>query len=479
MVIICNKKIQTSLDPAGIMQDKLNVIESLKVLNKTMLNVVILAAGEGKRFRSATPKIMHPLWGKPIIDYVIDAATLFDTQHTTLVVSPKIKSAFKDDSPFTLVEQDVPRGTGDALKIALHAIENHHNANDNDDILILCGDTPLITKETLHTFYKEYKKQTLTSLMVGSFVTNTPSHYGRCVIEDGKIQRIVETKDANIYEASITTCNAGIYLGPLSFFKEHINHLSCHNAQGEFYLTDIMSHAHNKNIPVFPFFMNEEETQGINTRSDFSHAAHLLQKRWIQKHQDQGVTFLDPSTTLVWHDTILGEDSVIHPHVVIGKGVTVHSHATVHAFTYLEDSILKKHTSVGPFARLRGGCVLEERAEIGNFVEAKKTHMHEGAKAKHLAYLGDATLGTYANIGAGVITCNYDGQLKHKTFIGDEAFIGSNTALIAPISIGKNAIVGAGSTLQEDVPDEALCFTRSPQIIKRCWATKHNKRVKN
>lgn len=444
-----------------------------------MLYAIILAAGDGKRFKSKTSKIFHKIMGKEIVNYVIDSSKITQNQKTIIVSSKENyqNHIITDDIKITIQENKL--GTADALKSAIESIlkENNDTNISNDDVMVLCGDSPLIKKETLKSMYESYKNMRKKNIHLACFESENPNNYGRCIVEDEFINEVVEAKDATPEQLKIKICNSGIYIAPINLLNDLINSIDNKNNQQEFYLTDIVKLAKQINIKTKYFNISEEESLGINTRSDFSKANNIMNKRIIKKHQESGVTFLDTSSVHLFHDTIIERDVIIHPNVVIGKGVIIEEGAEIFSFSHLEDTKIGFNAEVGPFARLRGNCVLEEYSQIGNFVEAKNTLMKKKSKAKHLSYLGDSTIGNSTNIGAGTITCNYDGKNKHKTTIGDNSFIGSNTSIIAPINIGSSSLIGAGSVITNDVPDNSLSISRPKQETKERKIIKNTKKA--
>ncbi|HYD17395.1 MAG TPA: bifunctional UDP-N-acetylglucosamine diphosphorylase/glucosamine-1-phosphate N-acetyltransferase GlmU, partial [Patescibacteria group bacterium] len=298
-----------------------------------------------------------------------------------------------------------------------------------------------------------------------------PAKYGRMMMdEDGTLKKIIEWKDASEEERKITLCNGGIVCGDGGRLFDWLDQVGNDNAQKEYYLTDLPQIARKDNRTTHVVEISEEETAGVNSREDLANIERLMQQRLRKKHMANGATLTDPASVFFCHDTVIGQDVTIGPNVVFGPGVTIASYVEILPFCHIEGASIAEGASVGPFARLRPGTVLGAESKVGNFVETKNAQLGAGAKASHLSYLGDATIGARANIGAGTITCNYDGYLKHKTVIGQDAFIGSNTALVAPVTIGDGAIVGAGSTITKDVAADALALTRAPQEQRDGWA---------
>lgn len=424
------------------------------------LTTVILAAGHGKRMKTTCPKISHTLGGKPLLQHVIDLALTLDSQKIIPVISPDFqqKDNFSHEK-VTFAVQKVAKGTGDAVKSALDHI------GDNESVLILLGDVPLLTIETVQKFLQKF---TLLphDIHVMSFSPYYANAYGRLITEDDCVLEIKEFADANEEERKLRLCNSGIFALKGALLKELIKNLQPDNNQSEYYLTDIVKMAKDKGISTRHMCVDANEVKGINTLVDLAKAENIWQNRERAKHMLQGVKLIDPKTVTFHYDTIIESDVVIEPHVIFGPNVVVKKEAAIYGFCHLSDVSVGVKAKVGPFARIRGGAKLEEEAEVGNFVEVKKSHFGVRAKAKHLSYLGDCILEEKVNVGAGTITCNYDGVKKSTTHLKKGAFIGSNTSLVAPVVIGEAALVGAGSVITKDVPDGMLALGRCHQVIK-------------
>lgn len=431
-----------------------------------MLSVIILAAGQGTRMFSQTPKILHQVVGKPIIHHVLDAALALNPQEAVTVISPHIcATAVVGGRPVKTAVQEHPRGTGDAVRSGLAQL-----SESQGDVLIVCGDTPLIQAEELAHLIAEHRLHPENSVTVLGMRLSDPRQYGRIVAEDKNLSCIVEYKDATAAQRQINLCNTGIIITSVATLKNLLPKLSCNNSAQEYYLTDIVELAKTHFINTYVVeSKNPDLFHGVNNRAELAVAERQYQAILRDKIMRSGVTLLDPDTIYFNHDTIIGKDTTIYPNVFFGEDVIVGENATIYPNCYLVKTRLGNQTKVGPFAHLREHTVLEDDAEIGNFVEVKKSTLGRAAKAKHLAYLGDAVIGAKANIGAGVITCNYDGVAKHQTIIGEGAFIGSNSSLVAPVSIGEDAMVGAGSAITKDVPAHALCVARSKQEVRLNW----------
>ncbi len=432
---------------------------------------VILAAGEGKRMKSALPKVMHAVAGRPILGHVIVA--MRDAGIERIVV---VRSAAADsvrDYAATLgvesVVQDQQLGTGHAAACARDALSDFDGR-----LLINNGDMPLVTADTLRGAFAAAGP---TGLAIVTFRPANSHGYGRVICDDsGMLSRIMEEKDATAEERAINLCNAGSVVADAQSFFRWAAKLENNNAQSEFYLTDVPSIAKREGVRCAVYEADAIEVMGMNTRAELAQAEAQMQQRLRAKALDNAVGMIAPDTVFLSFDTVLEPDAQIGPYVVFGPSVTVRSGAEVRAFSHLEGCTVDRGAIVGPYARLRPGSVIEANAHIGNFVEVKNSRVEKGAKANHLAYLGDARVGAGANIGAGTITCNYDGFDKHQTEIGAGAFIGSNAALVAPVTVEDGAYVGAGSVITHKVGANALAVTRAEQKELPGWAEKFRTR---
>ena len=433
--------------------------------------ILILAAGEGTRMRSALPKVLHRVGGRTLIGHVVEAAKASGASRLSAVVGPEredvaaeVRKRAQDASVHVQTER---LGTAHAVLSAKAAL------GDGNDLIVAFGDTPLVRPETFARLSDALKDADIAVL---GFRPNNPQGYGRLIEENGNLVAIREEKDASEAEKKITLCNAGI----MAFAGRHalslIEAIGNKNAKREYYLTDAVALARARNLNVTVCEAPEEEVMGINDRSQLAEAEAELQKRMRKAALDSGVTLVAPETVFFSADTKLGKDVTVEPNVVFGPGVIVKDGATIRAFSHLEGAEVGEGAVVGPYARLRPGTKLGAKTKIGNFVEVKAATFGDGAKANHLSYVGDASVGANANIGAGTITCNYDGYDKHKTEIGEGAFIGSNSALVAPVKVGKGAYVGTGSVVTEDVPDDALAVARGRQAVKEGWAAEVRKK---
>ncbi|MEM8569515.1 MAG: bifunctional UDP-N-acetylglucosamine diphosphorylase/glucosamine-1-phosphate N-acetyltransferase GlmU [Pseudomonadota bacterium] len=426
--------------------------------------VVILAAGQGTRMNSDLPKVLHKLAGAPLLRHVMQTAEAIGAERTVIVTGhggEKVEAAAREaGEACQFARQEERLGTGHAVLQAAPALRDF-----SGDVLVLYGDTPMIRPETLESMLKARREGA--AVVVLGFEATDPSGYGRLILgQDGSLKRIVEEHEATPDERAITLCNSGVIAAESAALFELLADVRDDNAKGEYYLTDIVGLARARGWPAAVIACDESETLGINSRRDLARAETAFQTRARADVLENGVTLADPATTWFAFDTVIGRDVEIGPSVYFGPGVTVESGATIHAFCHLEGCHISRGARVGPFARLRPGAELAEDTRIGNFVEIKNALVDEGGKVNHLSYVGDAHIGAAANIGAGTITCNYDGVFKNHTEIGAGAFIGSNSALVAPVSVGANAIVGAGSVITEAVPDGALAVARGRQKTK-------------
>jgi bifunctional UDP-N-acetylglucosamine pyrophosphorylase/glucosamine-1-phosphate N-acetyltransferase len=434
---------------------------------------IVLAAGEGKRMKSARPKVMHALAGRPILGHVIAALREAGMDRIVVVTAPGA-AAVRDYAASlgaASVIQEKQLGSGHAAACAQSAL-----ADFSGLLLINNGDMPLVTGITLRSAFEAASD---TGLALVAFRTPNPTGYGR-VIRDkaGYLDRIVEEKDANDAERALDLCNAGTIVADAQSFFRWAAKLENKNAQSEFYLTDVPAIAKQEGVRCAVVEAEVREVAGVNNRAELAACESEMQTRLRQRALDAGAGMTAPDTVFLSFDTALEPDVQIGPFVVFGPGVTLRSGAEIRAFSHLEGCTVEKGAIVGPYARLRPGAVIEENVHIGNFVEVKNTRVEKGAKANHLTYLGDARVGAGANIGAGTITCNYDGFDKHRTDIGAGAFIGSNTALVAPVTVEDGAYVGAGSVVTRPVSKNALALTRAGQSEKAGWAEEFRTRKK-
>ena len=424
--------------------------------------VVLLAAGKGTRMKSDLPKVLHPLAGRPLVNHALAAAEGLGAGRCVVVVGPGMENVAAAVAPHATAVQERQQGTADAVLAARDALAGFSGGSDAATVLVLYADTPLIRAETLSRMVEA--RAAGAAVVVLGFRPADPAEYGRLLLDDGGgLEAIVEHRDADEAQRAIGLCNSGVMAVSAGRLWDLLDRVGNDNAKGEYYLTDIVALARGDGLSCAVVEGPESEVLGINSRNDLAAAEAVWQKARRAVAMAAGATLLDPATVWFSHDTVLGRDVTVGPSVFFGPGVTVADGAEVKAFCHLEGAEIGPGATVGPFARLRPGAQIGAGARIGNFVEVKNAVLGEGAKANHLSYVGDAKVGAGANIGAGTITCNYDGYLKHRTTIGEGAFIGSNTALVAPVSVGKGALVGAGSTITQDVPDDAVSIARGRQ----------------
>jgi bifunctional UDP-N-acetylglucosamine pyrophosphorylase / glucosamine-1-phosphate N-acetyltransferase len=430
---------------------------------------IVLAAGEGTRMRSARPKVLHTIAGRSLLAHVLAAVAEAGVTATAVVVGPgqdDVAAAAKRLVPdaATFVQEE-RRGTAHAVLAAKSAI-----GKGPDDILIVYGDTPLIRPQTLSRLRAPLAKGAAVAVL--GFRPADPAGYGRLIMAGDELVAIREEADASAGERAIKLCNGGIMALGGANALAILERIGDHNRKSEFYLTDAVEIARGMKLRAVAVEAEEDDVRGINTKSQLAEAEAVAQQRLRQAALDAGVTLIAPETVFLSADTKFGKDVVVEPYVVFGEKVTVEDGAVIRSFSHLVGAHVGKSVSVGPYARLRPGTRLGEGARIGNFVEVKEAVIEAGAKANHLSYIGDAFVGANANVGAGTITCNYDGSEKHRTEIGREAFIGSNSALVAPVKIGERAYIGSGSVITEDVPADALALARARQTIKQGWASR-------
>ncbi|MDE2493607.1 MAG: bifunctional UDP-N-acetylglucosamine diphosphorylase/glucosamine-1-phosphate N-acetyltransferase GlmU [Alphaproteobacteria bacterium] len=432
---------------------------------------IILAAGQGTRMKSATPKVMHTVAGLPILGHVIAAMRASGVGRIVVVTHKEGDEvrAFAAKLGATSVIQEKQLGTGHAAASAASALADFSGA-----LIVTYGDMPMLTAAT---FEASFAAQARTGMTMVGFRPGDPAAYGRMILDgQGLLDRIVEFKDASAEERAVALCNAGILAADAKNFFRWAAKIENDNKQGEYYLTDVPSFAKAEGVRCSVVEADEVEMMGVNSRAELAAAEAAMQARLRTRALANAVGMIAPDTVYLSHDTVLETDCQIEPFVVFAPGVTVGSGARIRAFSHLEGAEVGAGAVVGPYARLRPGAVLEEDVHVGNFVEVKNALVEKGAKANHLTYLGDARVGAGANIGAGTITCNYDGFEKHKTDIGAGAFIGSDTALVAPVKVGPGAITGAGSVITKDVAAGALAVTRTEQKEISGWADKFRER---
>jgi bifunctional UDP-N-acetylglucosamine pyrophosphorylase / glucosamine-1-phosphate N-acetyltransferase len=422
---------------------------------------IVLAAGEGTRMRSSVPKVLHPVAGQSLLAHVLGAVPAGQADSLAVIIGPdhaavvdEVKRIRPDAVTFVQAER---LGTAHAVLAAREAI-----ARGADDLLIVFGDTPLISADTFARLRAPLKGGA--ALAVLGFRAADPTGYGRLLVEDGKLVAIREQADAAPAERSIKLSNAGVMAFDGRKALEIIENIGNANSKAEYYLTDAVAIVRDFGLEAVVIETSEDEVRGINTKAQLAEAEQVMQARLRKAALDAGVTMIAPDTVFLAADTSFGNDVTIEPFVVIGPGVTIADGAVIHSFSHIVQASIGKKASVGPYARLRPGTSLGDGARIGNFVETKAAILEAGVKVNHLSYIGDAHVGANTNIGAGTITCNYDGFSKHKTTIGTGAFVGTNSSLVAPVKIGNGAYIGSGSVITKEVPDDALAVERSPQV---------------
>ncbi|MFH1673490.1 MAG: bifunctional UDP-N-acetylglucosamine diphosphorylase/glucosamine-1-phosphate N-acetyltransferase GlmU [Pseudomonadota bacterium] len=442
---------------------------------------ILLAAGKGTRMKSKRAKVLHEIAGVPMIDYVVNSSITADLSPIIVVVGYQAEDVQQRLSRYRglgFALQKEQRGTGHAVMSAMHLIPD-----DAEDIVILCGDVPLLRPDTLSSLVEQHRREAQSVTILTARISD-PFGYGRLITDhENKVVRIVEETDATLEEKQLNLINTGIYCVRTKIIKELLGGLKTDNAQGEFYLTDLVEMAYKIGKPaIMVEAVDTEEILGVNSRVDLAWAESSIRKNITEHWMLEGVTILNPDSVVIDKTVSLGRDTVIYPNnyllgnTKIGEDciiepncfiedTTISDCVIIRTSSVIEESVIAENTSIGPFAHLRPGADIAPSAKIGNFVEVKKSFIGEGSKVNHLTYIGDSEIGKKVNIGAGTITCNYDGKKKHKTIIDDGAFIGSNTALVAPVTVGKEALIGAGSTITKDVPDGHLAVGRARQKI--------------
>ncbi|MBX3455304.1 bifunctional UDP-N-acetylglucosamine diphosphorylase/glucosamine-1-phosphate N-acetyltransferase GlmU [Ferrovibrio sp.] len=435
---------------------------------KRSLAVIVLAAGQGTRMRSSLPKVLHEVAGKAMVRHVLDAAADLKPQRSVVVLGRGMERVASAVAPAAIAIQDPPQGTGDAVRAAMGALKGFAG-----DVLVLYGDTPLLTPDSLKRMLAARRGKSDPAVVVAGFTPADPAAYGRLLLDKrGSLQRIVEFKEANAEERQVRFCNAGLMVLDGARLPKLLKQLSNDNAKGEYYLTDLVHLARVAGWDCRAVEADAIDVMGVNNRVELAEAEAHLQNRLRRAAMENGVTLVAPETVFLRSDTKLGRDVVIEPHVVFGPHVRVADNVVIRAFSHIEGASIASGATIGPYARLRPGADIASDAHIGNFVEIKNASIEAGAKVNHLTYIGDARVGAKANIGAGTITCNYDGFNKSHTDIGKGAFIGSNSSLVAPVKIGDGAIVAAGSVIVRDVPADALGLGRGQQVEKPGFAAR-------
>ncbi|WP_306256856.1 bifunctional UDP-N-acetylglucosamine diphosphorylase/glucosamine-1-phosphate N-acetyltransferase GlmU [Pararhizobium sp. IMCC21322] len=427
------------------------------------VDIIVLAAGEGTRMKSATPKVLHSVGGLPMLEHVLRSAKAFGAVRTAVVIGPNVPAVEgflkEHPAPIDIFVQTERLGTGHATMSAAKFFEDDKNAN-----IVLFGDTPLIRPQTLDQIKSLLDGDA--DLVVQGFEPDSPTGYGRLLVKGGQLTAIREEKDATDTERKIGLCNAGAMGFAPGILNKLLKLLTNENAQSEYYLTDCVELAHAQGLSVQVVKGDAADAAGINSRGQLAAVEAIFQQRMRQQAMANGVTLLAPETVHFCYDTELEADVTIEPNVVFGPKVIVRSGAIIKAFSHLEGAVIGEGALIGPFARLRPGTELGEKTKVGNFVEIKGATIEKGSKINHLSYIGDAHIAPGVNVGAGTVTCNYDGFGKHRTTIGADSFIGSGSLLVAPLEIGSNAYVATGSVITENVPSDALAFGRARQTNK-------------
>ena len=437
--------------------------------------VIILAAGQGTRMRSDTHKVLHPIAGRPLLLHLLDRVDALGAEKRVVVLGKgreQVEAAIGDRGVEIAVQAE-QKGTGHAVQRAANALAGY-----DGPVIILYGDTPFVESETLRRMLDRLDGEGGPGVVVLASRPADPLKYGRIILGEGdRIARMVEYKDATAEEREVRLCNSGMMAVRSADLFRWLDQVGNDNAAGEFYLPDIVNIAAGEGRDAVVIEGDPYEAAGVNSRAELAHLELEWQRRRREQALEDGATLIDPESVWFAFDTKLGRDVTVEPHVVFGPGVSIADGATIHAFSHIEGATIGAKASIGPFARIRPGTTLAESTKVGNFVELKKADVAEGAKVNHLSYVGDASIGANANIGAGTITCNYDGFGKYRTVIGAGAFIGSNTALVAPVSVGEGAIVGAGSVITRDVEADSLAIERNEQKGIAGWARRFRERM--
>ncbi len=438
------------------------------------VSLIVLAAGMGTRMNSDLPKVLHKVAAAPLLHHALAAGRALEPSRIVVVTghgAEEVARAARDfDEAAECVVQEPQLGTAHAVARAAPLL-----AGATGEAIVLYGDTPFIRPETLEAMLAARAEH---AVVILGFRARDPGRYGRLIVNGNSLERIVEYKEASEAERSVTLCNSGVVCGDVKTLMSLVAEVGNNNAAGEYYLTDIVELARKRGLSAGVVICDEAETLGVNTRLQLAEAEAAFQARARAEALDNGVTLTAPETVFFALDTHVGRDAIIGPHVLFGPGVTIESGAEIKGFCHLEGCHVSRGADVGPFARLRPGAELAEDVHVGNFVEIKNAILDEGVKVGHLSYIGDADVGEFTNIGAGTITCNYDGVMKHRTRIGKRAFIGSDTMLVAPVTVGDGALTGSGSVITEDVPAEAVALGRAKQVNKAGLATKLFERLK-
>lgn len=438
------------------------------------VSLIVLAAGMGTRMNSDMPKVLHKVAAAPLLHHALAAGRALDPARIVVVTghgAEEVARCARDfDEAAECVVQDPQLGTAHAVAQAAPLL-----AGVAGDAIVLYGDTPFVRPETLEAMLVARRDH---AVVVLGFEARDPGRYGRLIVNGSSLERIVEFKEASQTERTVTLCNSGVVCAEAQVLMSLVAEVGNDNTAGEYYLTDIVELARRRGLTAGVVICDEAETLGVNTRTQLAEAEAAFQARARAEALDNGVTLTAPETVFFALDSHIGRDAIIGPHVLFGPGVTIESGAEIKGFCHLEGCHISRGADVGPFARLRPGAELAEDVHVGNFVEIKNAILDEGVKVGHLSYIGDADVGEFTNIGAGTVTCNYDGVMKHRTTIGKRVFIGSDTMLVAPVRVGDGAMTGSGSVITEDVPAEAVALGRARQVNKPGLATRLFERLR-
>ncbi len=440
-------------------------------MSENKICAVVLAAGQGTRMKSDLPKVLHKIAGRPMVCHLLATVDALNAEKAVVVVGPGMDLVADAVAPHSVAVQHKQQGTGDAVKAAREELQGFKGS-----VLVLYGDTPLVKKETLEEMVR--LRENGASVVVLGFEPSDPGRYGRLIVKDGVLEKIVEFKDASEQEKAVRLCNSGVMCLDGEKLFGWLDRLKNNNAAGEYYLTDVVALARADGCSAVVVTGTEEEMAGANSRADLAMIEGIVQKRLREKFLAQGVTMTDPDTVYFSYDTVLGKDITIEPSVIFEPGCVVEDNVEIKGFCHFEGTHIRSGAKVGPFARLRPGADIGNGCHIGDFVEIKNAVIENGAKVNHLSYIGDARIGEKTNIGAGTITCNYDGYFKSKTEIGAGAFIGSDTVIVAPCTIGDGAMTAAGSVITKNVEPNAMAVSRGKQTALVGWAEKFREQKK-
>ncbi len=440
-------------------------------MSENKICAVVLAAGQGTRMKSDLPKVLHKIAGRPMVCHLLATVDALNAEKAVVVVGPGMDLVAGAVAPHSVAVQHKQQGTGDAVKAAREELQGFKGS-----VLVLYGDTPLVKKETLEEMIR--LRENGAAVVVLGFEPADPGRYGRLIVKDGVLEKIVEFKDASEQEKAVRLCNSGVMCLDGEKLFGWLDRLKNNNAAGEYYLTDVVALARADGCSAVVVTGTEEEMAGANSRADLAMIEGIVQKRLREKFLAQGVTMTDPDTVYFSYDTVLGKDITIEPSVIFEPGCVVEDNVEIKGFCHFEGTHIRSGAKVGPFARLRPGADIGNGCHIGDFVEIKNAVIENGAKVNHLSYIGDARIGEKTNIGAGTITCNYDGYFKSRTEIGAGAFIGSDTVIVAPCTIGDGAMTAAGSVITKDVEPNAMAVSRGKQTALAGWAEKFREQKK-